>query len=89
MNSQDVLNYTLSLGFLVLVGFISYAILEIGRTIRSIRSVIDDVREISDGMSKLYSTIEMIKDRLQINALDVGIKVLRMLLPDKRKEEGR
>lgn len=55
----DALYVVLAVGFAVLVGFISYAAFEVGKTLRSIREVIDDVKDITSD-ARFYK--DQIKD---------------------------
>lgn len=56
---MDALYVVLAVGFAVLVGFISYAAFEVGKTLRSIREVIDDVKDITSD-ARFYK--DQIKD---------------------------
>lgn len=50
LTSQDLLNITLSLGFIVLVGFISYAAYQLALTLKALRYVAQDLEDTANGV---------------------------------------
>lgn len=62
--SIDFLYYSLALGFLVLVGFISYAMYQLGQTLKS-------VQRITNGVEHFTHDLQITKERMKLSALNV------------------
>ena len=60
----DLLYISLTIGFLILVGFVSYAAYQLGQTLKSIRRVANEV----EGTTR---DIEIIKDEIKYGLLGI------------------
>lgn len=58
MDSQDFLFYSLGSGFLVLVGFISYAALNLSKTLQELTSILTKVDSITKDVESLKDVIK-------------------------------
>ncbi len=76
MNAQlttlDVLYISLSLGFLVLVGFVSFTSLKLARTLDSLKLLIDDIDDAANDVKNL-------KNQLKAGALSATSLILGLL----------
>lgn len=70
MLSIDVLWYSLSLGFLVLVGFFSFALYQLGKVFTSVGKITRDVEDI-------VHDIEITKERLKLGVIDSVLAILK------------
>lgn len=73
MSIQDFLFVSLSLGFLILVGFISLAAFRAAQTLRSMKFLIDNLEDTSRDINSL-------KNNLKFGALGIASTVIRMFL---------
>lgn len=48
ISTLDILYLALSLGFLILVGFLSYTLFQTAKTLREIQPLLEDIRDIAD-----------------------------------------
>lgn len=71
MTSLDVLYYALAIGFLVLVGFISYAMYHLGQTLKLVSHITEDVEDITHD-------IHMTKEKVKLRVIDGLLGILRM-----------
>jgi hypothetical protein len=53
MSSQDFLYYSLGIGFLVLVGFLSYTAFTLSKTLKNLTSIFEKVDDITEDVDKL------------------------------------
>jgi len=58
ISSQDFLFYSLAIGFLVLVGFSSYALFNLSDTLKKLTSVIDKIDDIVKSIDDLQNSIK-------------------------------
>lgn len=58
MSPLEILYYTLTIGFVVLVIFISYAFYEFSKTLRSARDLIENVDDITRDVSNVKNTFK-------------------------------
>ena len=70
MASQDFLFYSLGLGFLILVGFLSYAAYCLAKSLKTLSLILQDAEDISNDINKLEKGI---KSRL-LNLLRIFLK---------------
>lgn len=83
MNSNDFLNISVGVGFLVLVGFIAYVCIRLSETLKSIKILADDTQSIAQG-------VKSIKDQLILGIakfLNVALNSGTLLL--KKKGGGK
>ncbi len=59
MNSADFLNISVGVGFLVLVGFISYVCIRLTQTLESLKTLTDDAQNIT-------SDVRLLKDKFEL-----------------------
>ncbi len=62
VTSQDILFYCLAVGFLVLVGFLSYAAYRLAETLESLKAVLDNIEDTT-------KDINLIKNKIKLGAL--------------------
>lgn len=74
---QEFLYYILTLGFIVLVFFISFAAWETARTLKSLKKLIDEVEDTT-------RDVNLIKDKIKFGAL-TGIATLLGMFVKKRR----
>lgn len=58
MTSQDILYYSLAVGFLILVGFISYAAFSLSKTLKELSSILKKVDDITKDVHELKNHIK-------------------------------
>lgn len=58
MNSQDILYYSLAAGFLILVGFVSYAAFNLSRTLKELTSILARVDDITKDVEEFKNYIK-------------------------------
>ncbi len=58
MNSYDLLNYSLAIGFLVLVGFVSYSAFNLSNTLKELTSILEKVDAIAKDAEELKDFIK-------------------------------
>ncbi len=73
MNSVDVLYYSLSVGFLVLVGFMCYVLWELNKDLKILRLVLNNVHDISLDASLLKNNLKLSFFKLIQTFLQRGI----------------
>lgn len=83
MNLQDFLYLSLAVGFLILVGFISFAAYKLGKTLGSIKEVVDDAEDITHDVKAVKNQV---KSGL-ITALMTGLNLATTIL--KKKGGGK
>ncbi len=76
MTSQDILYYSLATGFLILVGFVSYAAFNLSLTLKKLSSILEKIDDITKDVDDLKN---IIKD---------GILFLKHLLVGKGGEKN-
>jgi hypothetical protein len=83
MTTQDTLNISLSIGFLVLVGFFCYAFYYLAQTLKSAKKIIDDAQD-------LTKDVRIVKNQLKSN-LGIGLNTFMHItnLFFKRKGGGK
>lgn len=59
MASSDFLFYSLGIGFLLLVGFLSYAALSLSQTLKKLTSILVKVDDIAKDADDLKNTIKL------------------------------
>lgn len=69
MAADDFFYYAIGGGFLVLVGAITYAVIEVGRTVRAARAVVEDVAETT-------ADLTMLREGIKKGLVKVGEKLL-------------
>lgn len=79
MNLQDFLYLSLAFGFLILVGFISFAAYRIGKTAESIKEVVDNAEDITHDVKAVKNQI---KSGL-VNTLMTGLNLITAILKKK------
>ncbi len=57
MNSQDILFYSLSFGFLVLVGFLSYTLYYLSKSSKALTLVLRNAKDITDDVKGVESVL--------------------------------
>ena len=58
MQSLNILYYSLAIGFLVLVGFVSYAAFNLSQTLKKLTSILNKVDDIATDADYLKNTIK-------------------------------
>lgn len=58
MSSQDFFFYSLGIGFLVLVGFISYSALSLSKTLKNLTSILEKIDDIAKDANELKNYIK-------------------------------
>ena len=58
MTSQDFLFYSLGIGFLILVGFLSYAAFNLSQTLKKSTSILEKVDDITKDVDDLKNVIK-------------------------------
>lgn len=58
MASQDFLFYSLGLGFLILVGFLSYAAYSLAQSLKTLTLILKNAEDISNDINKLEKGIK-------------------------------
>lgn len=58
MQPLDVLYFSLSIGFLILVGFVSYAMYRLSLTLDSLKVVLDDVEDITHDVQQMKNSVK-------------------------------
>ncbi len=58
MASQDILYYSLAVGFLILVGFVSYAAFSLSKTLKELSSILEKVDDITKDVEELKNHIK-------------------------------
>ena len=74
---QDILYYILTLGFIVLVIFISYAAYQLTQTLKSLKRLIDEVQNTT-------RDVNLIKNKVKGIALSSLALLLRGILKKRR-----
>ncbi len=78
MTSLDVLYYALALGFLVLVGFISYMAYEAALTLKSLRGTLGHVDNIVSNVDDLTTDVGNLKNQLKLGYWSLIGKVMSL-----------
>jgi hypothetical protein len=71
MHSLDILYYSLALGFLILVGFASYALYQLAHALRAIKRTTERMGDITEDIQKT-------KDRVKATVVDGIVGILGM-----------
>ncbi len=58
MSSQDFLYCSLGIGFLILVGFLSYAAFSLSKTLKELTSILEKVDDITKDVDELKNIIK-------------------------------
>ena len=58
MTSQDFLFYSLSIGFLILVGFISYSAFSLSKSLKKLTSILEKVNDVAKDADDLKNYIK-------------------------------
>ncbi len=58
MSSLDFLYYALGGGFLVLVGFLSYVLVHVVETLRSVKRMLDNVEDITNDVREVKNSMK-------------------------------
>ncbi len=58
MSSLDFQHYSIGLGFLVLVGFLSYMLYHLTQTIRTLKTILEETEDITKDVSRLKNSIK-------------------------------
>lgn len=58
MNSLNILNYSIAIGFLVLVGFISYAAFSLSKSLNELTSIFEKIDDIAKDANELKDIIK-------------------------------
>lgn len=58
MSSIDFQHYALGIGFLILVGFLSYLLYHTTQTIKTLKQILDETEDITADVSKLKNSIK-------------------------------
>ena len=58
MGSQDFLNYSVALGFLILVGFLSYAAFNLSKALKKTTSILTKVDDVAKDVDDLKNGIK-------------------------------
>lgn len=74
---QDILYYILTLGFIVLVIFISYAAYQLTQTLKSLKRLIDEIEDTT-------RDVNVIKDKIKLRALTGIATILGMFVKKRR-----
>lgn len=64
MTPQDFLNYSLGIGFLVLVGSISWVCYHVVQTLKEIQQILEDTEDVTHDITLLKNTLKMGATRL-------------------------
>lgn len=83
MNLQDFLYLSLAVGFLILVGFISFAAYRLGKTLESIKEVVDNAEDITHDVKAIKNQIKSGLITTLVTALNLTTAIL------KRKGGGK
>ncbi len=78
MLSQDFLFYSLGIGFLVLVGFLSYAAYQLAQSLRTLNLILQNAEDIT-------SDVDMIKNGVKFGFLNI----LSMFLKKGGEKNGK
>lgn len=81
MNSQDLLNIALSIGFLVLVGFLCYVCIYLVETLKSVKKLVDNTEDIA-------KDVRMVKNQLKsgvLTGIGTALNLLNTFLNKKRR----
>ena len=77
MSSQEFLYYSLAIGFIVLVGFFSFAMYHLAETLKSLKVLLDNI----DDTAKDFN---LIKNKIKLGALTVIGAALAAFLKKRR-----
>lgn len=58
MSSQDILHYSLAIGFIVLVGFLSYAAYSLSQTLKKLTSILTKVDDLAKDADNLKNYLK-------------------------------
>lgn len=58
MSSFDFLSYSVGIGFLVLVGFVSYSALSLSKTLKQLTSILEKVDDITKDVDEVKNLIK-------------------------------
>lgn len=58
MTSLDLLYFSLAIGFLILVGFVSYAAYNLSRTLKELTSILEKIDDITKDVDELKNHIK-------------------------------
>jgi hypothetical protein len=73
VTSQEFLYYSLAIGFIILVGFISFTMYHLAKALESLKVLIDNIEDTA-------KDINIIKNRIKLGALTGLVTFLRMFL---------
>lgn len=77
MTSQEFLYYSLAIGFIVLVGFTSYAMYHLAEALKSIKYLVDNIEDAA-------KDINLIKNKIKLGALTALGAALGAFLKKRR-----
>jgi hypothetical protein len=81
MTSQDLLNISLSLGFLILVGFLCWGVINLVDTLKSVKRLVDNTEDIT-------KDVRMVKNQLKsgvLTGIGTALNILNGFLNKKEK----
>jgi len=73
VTSQDFLFYILALGFIILVGFLSYAAYHLAEALKSLKLLIDNLEDTARDLN-------IVKNKIKLGALTSLVTLLRVFL---------
>ncbi len=59
MNSLDLLHYSISFGFLILVGFFAYALYYLAQALKSLKHVLENTEDITNDVNMLKNGVKL------------------------------
>jgi len=59
MNSLDILHFSLSLGFIILVGFLAYVLYYLGQALKSLNHVLENTEDITRDVNMLKNGVKL------------------------------
>lgn len=89
MNLQDFLYLSLAVGFLILVGFLSFAAYRLGKTLESIKEVVDSTEDITHDVKAVKNQIKSGLITILMTALNLTTAILKKKGGDKNGTEKR
>lgn len=88
MDSVDILRYSMSIGFIVLTGFIAYVAYEAAQVLRSTKSLIDKVNDMVENIEDVAAGIRAVKNNFKMGYLNAVSGILSYLFARRDKKRG-
>lgn len=88
MDSVDFFHYTLGIGFLILVGCLSYMTHEAVLLFRSVRGLIDRLDDVVANIEDVAASVKEVKNNFKVGIASIVSNILGYFLANRSNKKG-